>query len=84
MIFGGVEEEVIWHEMLSALDKAMRRLKPREREMLTRWLMGETPRDLADVWHMKPRTVSMILLRARNKIETLLLDAFANGNDLHD
>lgn len=64
-----VEAEVILREQMSALDKALRTLKPQEREILMRWLMGETPRELALAYHMKPRSVSMLLLRAKAKIE---------------
>jgi RNA polymerase sigma factor (sigma-70 family) len=64
-----VEDEVILREQMSALDKAMRTLKPQEREILLRWLTGETPRELALVYKMKPRSVSMLLLRAKDKIE---------------
>jgi RNA polymerase sigma factor (sigma-70 family) len=66
---GGVEDDVILHEQMSALDQAMRSLKPLEREILMRWLMGERPRQLALAYHMKPRSVSMLLLRAKAKIE---------------
>jgi hypothetical protein len=48
-------------------------LKPQEREMLLRWIMGEKPRDLAAVYHMKSHSVSMVLLRAKEKIEANLL-----------
>jgi RNA polymerase sigma factor (sigma-70 family) len=65
----GVEDDVILHEQMAALDKAMRSLKAVEREILMRWLMGERPRQLALAYHMKPRSVSMLLLRAKDKIE---------------
>jgi RNA polymerase sigma factor (sigma-70 family) len=64
-----VEDEVILREQMSALDRAMRTLKPHEREILLRWLMGERPRELALAYQMKPRSVSMLLLRAKGKIE---------------
>jgi RNA polymerase sigma factor (sigma-70 family) len=67
------EETVVLHEQLSALDRALRILKPHEREMVVRWLMGEPPRELARVYQMKPRSVSMLLLRAKGKIEAQLM-----------
>lgn len=68
-----VEEAVVLREQMAALDKAMRPLKPQEREILMRWLMGETPRELAIHYKMKPRSVSMLLLRAKDKIEANLV-----------
>ncbi len=70
----GIEERIVLREQLSALDAAMRTLKSQEREILMRWLYGETPRQLALTYRMKPRSISMLLWRAREKIETNLVD----------
>lgn len=68
-----VEETVVLRQQLAALDQAMRTLKPQEREILMRWLMGETPRELAPTYQMKPRSISMLLLRAKDKIEAQIV-----------
>jgi RNA polymerase sigma factor (sigma-70 family) len=69
----GIEEDVILREQLSALDQAMRELQPREREILMRRLMGETPQQIALAYQLKPRSISMVVLRAKEKIEANLI-----------
>jgi RNA polymerase sigma factor (sigma-70 family) len=84
MTSGSIEDEVIRRDQLIAVDGAMRTLKPREQEILLRWLMGEKPRDLAQFYHLKPRSVSMVLLRAKEKIEANLLLGLLKNKDDHD
>lgn len=68
-----IEEAVARREQLVAVEGALRTLKPQERELMLRWLMGEPPRELAAAFGLKARSVSMILLRAKEKIEANLL-----------
>lgn len=57
-------------EMLTALEKALRELKPRDAEILIRRIIfDETPRDLAAIYGLAPRSVSMVLLRAKDLLE---------------
>ena len=79
-----IEDEVARREQLSAIDKAMRELKPHEREMLLRWVMGEKPRDLARDYNMKAHSVSMVLLRAKDKIEANLMLGLLKHKDNGD
>jgi RNA polymerase sigma factor (sigma-70 family) len=79
-----IEDEVARREQLSAVDRAMRELKPQEREMLLRWVMGEKPRDLARDYNMKAHSVSMVLLRAKEKIEANLLLGLLRHKDNGD
>ena len=67
-----VEDRVISRERLAMLDRAMRALKPVEREIFMRWITGETPRELALEYDQKPRAVSMMLWRAKEKIQAQL------------
>ena len=84
MTSGSIEDDIIRRDQLIAVDAAMRTLKPREREILMRWLMGEKPRDLAQIYHLKPRSVSMVLLRAKEKIEANLLLGLLKKKDDDD
>jgi len=57
------------------LNRAMARLKPREREML--WLayaQGSTHRDIAGTLGVKAASVRLLLFRARHKLAGLLRD----------
>jgi RNA polymerase sigma factor (sigma-70 family) len=67
-----IEDEVIRHERLAALDRIIRTLPPRDGEILMRRLMGATPRELAKEYGMKPESLRMILWRAKTKIESEL------------
>ncbi len=67
-----IEDAVIRHERLSALDQIIRALPPRDGEILMRRIMGETPRELATQYHMKPKSLRMLLWRAKEKLESLL------------
>lgn len=67
------EALVLLRERLAALEVALHDLSPRDREILLRRLLGdETPRDLAVVYDLAPRSVSMILLRAKQTLEKRL------------
>jgi RNA polymerase sigma factor (sigma-70 family) len=59
-------------ENLAALEMALRQIKPRDAEILIRRILGENPRDLAQVYGLAPRSVSMVLLRAKETIEKFL------------
>lgn len=79
-----IEDAIAWQEQLIAIDLAMSDLRPQEREIFTRWLMGETPKQLAAVYPLKPRSISMLLLRAKEKIEgNLLLRLLQHKDDDH-
>lgn len=67
-----IEDQVIRHERLSALDQIIRTLPPRDGEILMRRLMGETPRELAIQYQIKPESLRMLLWRAKEKIESQL------------
>jgi len=57
----------------SDLGRAMRRLKPRERELL--WLAyaeGSSHKEIADVMGLRAASVRLLLFRARQKLLTLL------------
>ncbi len=64
-----IEDEVILRERLQALDRVMQVLRPVEREIVIRRTMGETPRELAREYGRTPRDISMLVWRARKKIE---------------
>jgi RNA polymerase sigma factor (sigma-70 family) len=60
-------------ELLAALEQALRVLKPRDAEILIRRVVfDEAPRDLAQVYGLAPRSVSMVLLRAKELLEQYL------------
>ena len=77
----GIEERIIRQEQLLALDRAMRQLKPQEREIVLRWLLGETPLQLATVYQLKARSISMRLWRAKEKIEAYLVALHMFNNE---
>jgi RNA polymerase sigma factor (sigma-70 family) len=64
------EAVVLLRERLSALETALQELSLRDREILLRRLLdGEMPRDMAAVYALSPRSISMILLRAKQTLE---------------
>lgn len=67
-----IEDEVETREQMQALLQAMKTLKPDEREILVRWLMGETPRALAADYQKLPRTISVTIWRAKEKVDANL------------
>jgi RNA polymerase sigma factor (sigma-70 family) len=67
-----IEDAIVLGELYAALDSALHSLKPIEQEILVRWITGEQPRHLAVIYGIKPRTVSMQLLRAKDKIKVYL------------
>jgi RNA polymerase sigma factor (sigma-70 family) len=67
-----IEDEVEIGEQMLALVQAMKTLKPEEAEILVRWLMGETPRALAADYQKLPRTISVTIWRAKQKVEASL------------
>jgi len=79
-----VEDEIAWREQLAAIDRAMRELRPQEREILLRRLMGETPREIAAAFNLKARSVSTLLLRAKEKIEAHLLLGLLDAKEKDD
>jgi RNA polymerase sigma factor (sigma-70 family) len=62
-----LESEVILRERISTVDKALRALKPQDRELLIKRLMWEQkPEELArDYPDLKPRSISQSLVRAK-------------------
>lgn len=69
------ESIMLVKERLGALEVALQELSPRDREIvLRRWLWGEAPRELALDYYLSPRTISMILLRAKQTLEQFLAD----------
>lgn len=75
-----IEDEVIPHERMAALDRVIRTLKPREREIIVRRMMGETPRELAAEYQLKPEHLRTLLLRSKKKIEAQLDPSFRENN----
>lgn len=78
------EQTVLLRERLSALETALQELSVRDRDILVRRLVwGEPPRDLAKVYNLAPRSVSMILLRAKQTLErhTAAMDLFSRERD---
>jgi RNA polymerase sigma factor (sigma-70 family) len=75
-----IEDEVIRHERLAALDRTIRTLPPRDGEILMRRIMGETPRELAIQYRMKPESLRMLLWRAKEKIESQLPPSILEDN----
>lgn len=67
-----IEDEIEDGEQMLALVQAMKTLKPVEREILVRWLMGETPRALAADYQKLPRTISVTVWRAKQKVDANL------------
>ncbi len=65
----GVEAQVVLRERMAALDRVLRTLPPRDREILVRRMMGETPRELAAEYGLKPEHVRTILLRSKKKLD---------------
>jgi RNA polymerase sigma factor (sigma-70 family) len=65
---GSLEDEVILKEEFLALDQALRPLKPEAREIFLRWLMGETPKQLALVYKIKPHSISQGISRIKQQI----------------
>jgi RNA polymerase sigma factor (sigma-70 family) len=59
-------------ESYRALDLALRSLQPREQEILLHWLGGKKPRELARMYNMQATSISMLLLRAKDKIRSTL------------
>lgn len=77
-----VEDEMVAREQMESLVDALHTLKPVEAEIFVRWLMGETPKILAVDYHKLPRTVSMLVLRAKYKVEAALeFNRLKRGNE---
>jgi RNA polymerase sigma factor (sigma-70 family) len=57
-----------------AIDRA---LNPREAELIRATLAGETPAEIAERWHVAPKTVSNEKTRAFHKLRSFLSDAVA-------
>lgn len=71
------EDEVSLREQLSALDRALQKLKPSERELLLRRLLGgEKPEALAEHYPwLNPRSISQTLFRAKKTVQTQFEEA---------
>ena len=69
-----IEDEIELRQQLSILDHALRRLAPRDRELVLRRLIwGETPKQLAEAYPSRnPRSISQALLRAKKAIQASL------------
>lgn len=81
----GIEDGMILRERMLSVDYALRQLKPQEAEILLRWLMGEKPRALAVEYGKQVGTISMLLMRAKQKFKVQLekLET-ATKRDEHD
>jgi RNA polymerase sigma factor (sigma-70 family) len=67
------EDRLTLYESLSLLDDALHELNPRMREIVVRrYLLNETPRDMAVVYNVKPETISIILNRAKKILRSYL------------
>jgi RNA polymerase sigma factor (sigma-70 family) len=63
------ENQMALEETLNVLDSALNKLKPREREILLRRIVNrETPQQMAPYYGVKPETISVILVRAKNAV----------------
>jgi RNA polymerase sigma factor (sigma-70 family) len=69
-----VEDQAELKEVYAALDTALRSLKAREQEILLHWLAGKKPRELAVMYEMQASSISMLLMRAKDKIRQSLKD----------
>jgi RNA polymerase sigma factor (sigma-70 family) len=69
-----VEDQTEQNEIYAALDAALRSLKPREQEIMLQWLAGKKPRELAVIYEMQAASISMLLMRAKEKIRSSLKD----------
>ena len=67
-----VEDDVIFREFVTALEHALRTLRPRDQEIYIRWLLGERPRMLAVIYHMTAASVSRLVYRINQNIEPQL------------
>lgn len=69
---GFLRDPLIRRERMALLDAVLRTMIPLVRELVLRYLNGETPRELAAQYNMTPRTVSRLLSRAIEQIEAQL------------
>ena len=68
-----MEDQSELKEIYAALDTALyRTLKPREQEILLHWLAGKKPRELAVMYEIQASSISMLLMRAKDKIRQAL------------
>lgn len=72
-----IEDQTELQEIYAALDAALRSLKPREQEIMLHWLAGKKPRELAVIYGIQASSISMLLMRAKDKIRSTL-----KGNSL--
>jgi RNA polymerase sigma factor (sigma-70 family) len=81
LIGESIENQIVLDENLRILDKALRELKPRDREIILRRLVnGETPAQMAGDYGVKPETISIVLVRAKNAILNHMKN-YASGRD---
>jgi RNA polymerase sigma factor (sigma-70 family) len=64
-----LEEEIIIKERFLEMDRVLRTLSPTAQEIFMRWLMGETPRQLAVAFKIKPRSISQGIFRIKQQIQ---------------
>jgi RNA polymerase sigma factor (sigma-70 family) len=84
---GSPEQYILYRERLALLEGALRELKPRDREILLRRMIhGETPRELALIYGLEARSISMVLLRAKQTLERHLVasEFFKQERERHD
>jgi RNA polymerase sigma factor (sigma-70 family) len=71
---GSPEQKLLYRERLSILEGALRELRPRDCEILLRRMIhGETPRELAIIYGLEARSISMVLLRSKQTLERHLV-----------
>lgn len=69
-----MESKTLRRERMLALDAALRELNARDREIVTRrFVWGEKPQQLAEVYGLEPQTVSAIITKAKKKIYLQLI-----------
>jgi RNA polymerase sigma factor (sigma-70 family) len=64
----GIEHRVELRHRMIAIERALQVLKPQEREIFVRWLMGERPRVLAVIYGKRNNSLRRLLQRAKQKV----------------
>ncbi len=69
-----LESKTLRRERMMALDAALRQLSARDREIvMRRFMWGEKPQQLAEVYGLEPQTISAIIGKAKKKIYLQLI-----------
>jgi RNA polymerase sigma factor (sigma-70 family) len=75
-LYGLIEESpetiILRDERIQLFNLALQQLKPRDQEILTRRMYGETPAQIAPFYGIKPSSVSMVLVRVKTIIEEFI------------